>query len=134
MIADGQDVAILTIGHMGNYAVQATQLLAKEGIHPAHFDMRYVKPLDEELLHQVFSRFDRVLTVEDGCLMGGFGSAIVEFMSDHGYTARVKRLGIPDAVIEHGEQIELHRECGFDPPGIADAVRELLFTSKPVFV
>ena len=133
-IADGTDVAILTIGHMGNYAVQATQLLIKEGIHPAHFDMRYVKPLDEELLHQVFSRFDRVLTVEDGCLMGGFGSAIVEFMSDHGYTARIKRLGIPDAVIEHGEQLELHRECGFDPPGIADAVRELLFTSKPVFV
>ena len=134
MITDGQEVAILTIGHMGNYAVQATQLLAKEGIQPAHFDMRYVKPLDEELLHQVFSRFDRVLTVEDGCLMGGFGSAIVEFMSDHGYTARVKRLGIPDAVVEHGEQIELHRECGFDPPGIADAVRELLFTGRPVFV
>ncbi len=133
-IADGQDVAILTIGHMGNYAVQAAQLLAKEGIQPAHFDMRYVKPLDEELLHQVFSRFDRVLTVEDGCLMGGFGSAVVEFMSDHGYTARVKRLGIPDAVIEHGEQIELHRECGFDPSGIADAVRELLFTGRPVFV
>ncbi|WP_020607572.1 1-deoxy-D-xylulose-5-phosphate synthase [Spirosoma spitsbergense] len=133
-IADGKDVAILTIGHMGNYAVQATQLLAKEGIHPAHFDMRYVKPLDEELLHEVFSRFDRVLTVEDGCLMGGFGSAIIEFMSDHGYAARVKRLGIPDAVIEHGEQIELHRECGFDPPGIADAIRELLFTGRPVLV
>lgn len=133
-IADGQDVAILTIGHMGNYAVQATQLLAKEGIQPAHFDMRYVKPLDEQLLHQIFSRFDRVLTVEDGCLMGGFGSAVIEFMTDHGYTARIKRLGIPDAVVEHGEQLELHRECGFDPPGIADAVRELLFTSKPVFV
>ncbi len=133
-IADGKDVAILTIGHMGNYAVQATQLLMKEGIQPAHFDMRYVKPLDEELLHQIFSRFDRLLTVEDGCLMGGFGSAIIEFMSDHGYTARIKRLGIPDAVIEHGEQLELHRECGFDPPGIADAVRELLYTSKPVFV
>ncbi len=133
-ITDGQDVAILTIGHMGNYAVEATQLLAKEGIHPAHFDMRYVKPLDEELLHQIFSRFNRVLTVEDGCLMGGFGSAIVEFMSDHGYTARVKRLGIPDAVVEHGEQIELHRECGFDPSGIADAVRELLFVSRSVFV
>lgn len=133
-IADGQDVAILTIGHMGNYAIQATQLLAKEGIQPAHFDMRYVKPLDEQLLHQIFSRFDRVLTVEDGCLMGGFGSAVIEFMTDHGYTARIKRLGIPDAVVEHGEQLELHRECGFDPLGIADAVRELLFTSKPVFV
>ena len=134
MIADGEDIAILTIGHIGNYTVQATQMLAKEGIRPAHFDMRYVKPLDEELLHQIFSRFDRVLTVEDGCVMGGFGSAILEFMANHGYMARVKRLGIPDAVIEHGEQIELHRECGFDPQGIADAVRELLFTGRTILV
>ena len=77
MIADGKDVAILTIGHIGNYAVEAAQILAKEVIRPAHFDMRYVKPLDEELLHEIFSRFDRVLTVEDGCVMGGFGSAVV---------------------------------------------------------
>jgi 1-deoxy-D-xylulose-5-phosphate synthase len=134
MIADGENVAILTIGHIGNYAVQAMQLLEKEGIRPAHFDMRYVKPLDEELLHQIFSRFDQVLTVEDGCLMGGFGSAVLEFMANHGYSARVKRLGIPDAVIEHGEQIELHHECGFDPAGIAEAVRELLYTGRPVTI
>ncbi|MBN8825041.1 MULTISPECIES: 1-deoxy-D-xylulose-5-phosphate synthase [unclassified Spirosoma] len=134
MISDGEEVAILTIGHIGNYAVQASQLLAKEGIRPAHFDMRYVKPLDEELLHQIFSRFDRVLTVEDGCLMGGFGSAVLEFMANNDYSARVKRLGIPDEVIEHGEQIELHRECGFDPQGIANAVRELLFTGRTVAV
>ncbi|WP_420149795.1 1-deoxy-D-xylulose-5-phosphate synthase [Spirosoma sp.] len=134
MIADGENVAILTIGHIGNYAVEAMELLAKEGIRPAHFDMRYVKPLDEELLHQIFNRFDRVLTVEDGCVMGGFGSAILEFMANHDYMARVKRLGIPDTVIEHGEQIELQRECGFDPQGIAAAVRELLFIGKPVLV
>ena len=134
MISDGENVAILTIGHVGNYAVEATHRLAKEGIRPAHFDMRYVKPLDEDLLHQIFSRFDRVLTVEDGCIMGGFGSAILEFMADHSYSARIKRLGIPDAVIEHGEQIELQRECGFDPEGIADAVRELLYTSRAVAV
>jgi 1-deoxy-D-xylulose-5-phosphate synthase len=134
MIADGENVAILTIGHIGNYAVEATQLLEKEGIKPAHFDMRYVKPLDEELLHQIFKRFDRVLTVEDGCLMGGFGSAVLEFMANHGYMARVKRLGIPDTVIEHGEQIELHRECGFDPAGIAEAVRELLYTGRTVTI
>ena len=134
MISDGEEVAILTIGHIGNYAIKATHRLAKEGIRPAHFDMRYAKPLDEELLHQIFSRFDRVITVEDGCIMGGFGSAILEFMADHGYTARVKRLGIPDAVIEHGEQIELQRECGFDPEGIADAVRELLYTSRAVTI
>ena len=134
MIADGKEVAILTIGHVGNYAVEAARILAKEGIRPAHFDMRYVKPLDETLLHQIFSRFDRILTIEDGCLMGGFGSAVLEFVADHDYTARIKRLGIPDAVIEHGEQIELHHECGFDPAGIAEAVRELLFTSRSVAV
>jgi 1-deoxy-D-xylulose-5-phosphate synthase len=130
MVSDGENVAILTLGHIGNYAVQTTRELAKEGIRPAHFDMRYVKPLDEALLHQIFRRFDRVLTVEDGCLMGGFGSAVLEFMAEHGYSARVKRLGIPDAVIEHGEQIELHRECGFDPEGIANAVKELLFAGN----
>lgn len=134
MIVDGEDVAILTIGHIGNYAVQAMESLAQEGIRPAHFDMRYVKPLDEELLHQVFSRFDRILTLEDGCLMGGFGSAVLEFMANHDYMARVKRLGIPDAVIEHGEQLELQRECGFDPAGIADAVRELLYTGRAITV
>ena len=134
MISDGEEVAILTIGHIGNYAVEATEMLAKEGIRPAHFDMRYVKPLDEALLHQIFSRFDRVVTVEDGCVMGGFGSAVLEFMANNDYMARVKRLGIPDAVIEHGEQIELHRECGFDPKGIADAVRELLFTGRAITV
>ena len=132
LVSDGEDVAILTIGHIGNYAVDATRMLAKEGIRPAHFDMRYVKPLDEALLHQIFSRFDRVLTVEDGCVMGGFGSAVLEFMANHGYMARVKRLVIPDVVIEHGEQIELHQECGFDPQGIADAVRELLFAGRAV--
>ncbi len=134
MVQDGEGVAVLTIGHIGNYAVNATKLLAKEGINPAHFDMRYVKPLDEELLHQIFSRFDRVLTVEDGCIMGGFGSAVLEFMADHGYMAQLKRLGIPDEVIEHGEQDELYHECGFDASGIADAVRELLFTSRSVTV
>ena len=134
LITDGEDVTILTIGHIGNYAVEATQLLAKEGIQPAHYDMRYVKPLDEALLHQIFSRFDRVLTVEDGCIMGGFGSAVLEFMANNGYLARVKRLGIPDAVVEHGEQEELHQECGFDAPGIADAVRQLLFTGQAITV
>ncbi|CCH56870.1 deoxyxylulose-5-phosphate synthase [Fibrisoma limi BUZ 3] len=134
MIQDGEGVAILTIGHIGNSAVEACTILASEGIQPAHFDMRYVKPLDEEMLHQIFQRFDRVLTVEDGCVMGGFGSAVLEFMADHGYAARVKRLGIPDAVIEHGEQIELQHECGFDPQGIAEAVRELLFAGRSVTV
>jgi 1-deoxy-D-xylulose-5-phosphate synthase len=125
IVKEGEDVAILSIGHIGNYAVEACQALAAEGLNPAHYDMRFVKPLDEELLHEIFGKFKKVITIEDGCVMGGFGSAVLEWMADHNYHAQVKRLGIPDAVIEHGEQIELHRECGFDPEGIADAVRSL---------
>ncbi|WP_234736234.1 1-deoxy-D-xylulose-5-phosphate synthase [Tellurirhabdus bombi] len=126
-IRDGKEVAILTIGHIGNYAVTACELLEKEGLFPAHYDMRFVKPLDEAMLHEIFQRYDKVVTVEDGCIMGGFGSAILEFMSNHGYLARIKRLGIPDAVIEHGEQIELQRECGFDPEGIARTVKQMIY-------
>jgi 1-deoxy-D-xylulose-5-phosphate synthase len=122
-IKDGEEIAILTIGHIGNYAVKACEILEKEGINPAHYDLRFVKPLDEALLHEVFQKFDRIITVEDGCLQGGMGSAVIEFMTDNGYAAKVKRLGIPDRIVEHGEQIELHRECGFDPEGIAEAVR-----------
>ncbi|CAH0996653.1 1-deoxy-D-xylulose-5-phosphate synthase [Emticicia aquatica] len=123
-IKDGEEVAILTIGHIGNYAVKACEILEKEGLNPAHYDLRFVKPLDEMMLHEVFQKFDRVITVEDGCLQGGMGSAVIEFMIDNGYSAKVKRLGIPDRIVEHGEQLELHHECGFDPEGIANAVRE----------
>ena len=125
-ISDGKDVAILTIGHIGNYIFEAASALEKEGIEVAHYDMRFVKPIDEEMLHEVFQKFDSVITVEDGCVQGGFGSAVVEFMADHGYAAKIKRLGIPDRIVEHGEPIELHRECGFDPAGIAQAVRALV--------
>lgn len=125
IVKEGKEVAILSIGHIGNYAVEACKTLAKEGLNPAHYDMRFVKPLDEELLHEIFGKFKKVITIEDGCVMGGFGSAVLEWMADNGYQAQVKRLGIPDEVIEHGEQMELHRECGFDPEGIANAVRSL---------
>jgi 1-deoxy-D-xylulose-5-phosphate synthase len=122
-IKTGEEVAILTLGHIGNYAVEACESLEKEGLNPAHYDMRFVKPLDEKLLHEIFTNFKKVITVEDGCLMGGFGSAVLEWMVDQGYQAQVKRLGIPDGIIEHGEQLELHRDCGFDPEGIANAVK-----------
>lgn len=122
----GEDIAILTIGHIGNYAVTACNTLELEGISAAHYDLRFVKPLDETLLHEVLQTFDKVITVEDGCLPGGMGSAVLEFMTDHGYQAKVKRLGIPDRIVEHGEQLELHRECGFDPEGIARAAREMM--------
>lgn len=125
IIKEGEEVAILSIGHIGNYVAKACEILAEEGINPAHYDMRFVKPLDSALLHEIFGKFKKVITLEDGCIMGGFGSAILEWMADHDYQAQIKRLGIPDDVIEHGEQIELHRECGFDPLGIAEAVKSL---------
>ncbi|MDW3197220.1 MAG: 1-deoxy-D-xylulose-5-phosphate synthase [Cytophagales bacterium] len=118
VVQEGEDLAYLTIGHIGNYATEAIERLKEVGVSAGHYDMRFVKPLDEELLHKIFKRHNRIITVEDGCVMGGFGSAILEFMADHGYQAKVTRLGIPDRIVEHGEQLELHRECGFDPEGL----------------
>jgi 1-deoxy-D-xylulose-5-phosphate synthase len=125
-LRNGDKLAILTIGHVGNYAVEVCENLEKKNIRVAHFDMRFVKPIDEKLLHEVFSKYKKVITVEDGCIQGGFGSAVLEFMADHHYTAEVKRLGIPDEIIEHGEQIELHHECGFDAEHIEKAVLQML--------
>ena len=88
--------------------------------------MRFVKPLDEVMLHEVFSKFKSVVTVEDGCIQGGFGSAVVEWMADQGYSANVKRLGVPDRWIEHGTQAELYEECGYDAAAIEEASMEVL--------
>lgn len=114
----GTDVAVLTIGHIGNEAIEAVKEAKKKGIEPALFDMRFVKPLDETLLHHIFAHFKTLITVEDGAIQGGFGSAIVEFMVDHQYSAKVIRLGIPDQIIEHGEQKELYEQCGIDSTSI----------------
>lgn len=134
MVCDGTDIAILSFGHPGNFAVEACASLTKAGVSAAHFDMRFAKPLDEELLHDVFSRFSKVITVEDGCIQGGFGSAVIEFMADNGYSAEVKRLGIPDEFIEHGEQPELWAECGFDAAAIADTAKKMVLKGKKVRV
>ncbi|RZK92919.1 MAG: 1-deoxy-D-xylulose-5-phosphate synthase [Pedobacter sp.] len=124
-ICDGEDVAILTIGHVGNFAVEACKELNSDGINPAHYDLRFVKPLDEALLHDVFTRFKNVVTVEDGCLQGGMGSAVLEFMADNGYKTNVVRLGIPDEIVEHGEQPELWALCGYDTNAIIQAVKKI---------
>jgi 1-deoxy-D-xylulose-5-phosphate synthase len=126
MISDGSEVAILSIGHPGNHVIKACLALAKEGIKPAHFDMRFVKPLDAVLLHEIFSRFKKIITVEDGSIMGGFGSAVLEFMAHHNYNSSIKMLGIPDEFIEHGTQRQLYKVCGFDADGIANKVREIM--------
>jgi len=125
-IKDGQDIAILSFGHPGNFATAAIRELKIEGLNPAHYDMRFVKPLDEALLHEVFRKYNRIVTVEDGTVTGGFGSAILEFMAQHNYKAEVKILGIPDRIVEHGTPKELYRECHYDAPAIADAVREMM--------
>lgn len=129
-LRDGDDLAILSIGAIGNEVVKAMDEAQKEGYSIAHYDLRFVKPLDQELLQEVFSKFSRIITVEDGCIMGGMGSAVLEYMADHQYQAQVKRLGIPDEVIEHGEQPELYAECGYDARAIAAAIRELAGMKK----
>jgi 1-deoxy-D-xylulose-5-phosphate synthase len=125
-VKNGTHAALLSIGHPGNFALEAAENLEKEGYSVAHYDMRFVKPLDEVLLHEVFSKFDKIITIEDGCIQGGMGSAVIEFMADNGYQAQVKRLGIPDRFIEHGEQRELYAECGFDVAAISNAVRSMV--------
>jgi 1-deoxy-D-xylulose-5-phosphate synthase len=131
-ICDGNEVAILTIGHPGNFAVAACRMLATEDFYPAHYDMRFVKPLDEAMLHEIATRYNKIVTVEDGTVVGGFGSAVLEFMALHGYTPEVKILGIPDRYVEHGKPEELHHECGYDAEAIATAVKELAATREEI--
>lgn len=129
-IQTGDDVAFLTLGPIGNYALEACKQLQEKGISAALYDMRFAKPLDEILLHEVFGKFKHVITVEDGCVQGGMGSAVLEFMADHGYTAQVKRLGIPDRYIEHGTQDELYAECGYDVNGMVATAVEMVGERK----
>lgn len=125
-ICEGEELAILSIGHMGNEAVKACMDLNEEGIYPAHYDMRFVKPLDEELLHRILKKFKKIITVEDGCIQGGFGSAVLEFMADHGYQAQVVRLGIPDEFVEHGEQEELWALNHYDRAAIRKTAQSMV--------
>ncbi len=125
-LRDGKDVAILSFGHPGNFAAAAIRDLRAEGITPAHYDMRFAKPIDEALLHEALSTYPHIVTVEDGTVVGGFGSAILEFMQQHGYKNEVRILGIPDRLVEHGTLKELHRECGYDAEAIATTVRQMV--------
>jgi len=124
-LKDGEEIALLTLGHPGNFAAAAIRELTSDGIRPAHYDIRFVKPLDEALLHEVCQRYPKLITVEDGTVKGGFGSAILEFMATHGYKNDLRILGIPDRLVEHGTPAELHRECGYDAAAIIRAVREM---------
>ena len=119
-------MAILSLGHPGNFVSTAIRELRNQQIDPAHYDMRFVKPLDEALLHEVFSNYSKVVTVEDGTVKGGFGSAVLEFMAENHYSASVRILGIPDRIVEHGSPKELYRECAYDATAIREAVLALL--------
>jgi 1-deoxy-D-xylulose-5-phosphate synthase len=125
-LRDGKDIAILSFGHPGNFAASAIRELRNEGLNPGHYDMRFAKPLDEALLHEACRQYEKLVTVEDGTVIGGFGAAILEFMAEHGYKNEVKIMGIPDRLVEHGTPKELHRECGYDAQAIAEAVREMM--------
>ncbi|MBC7629393.1 1-deoxy-D-xylulose-5-phosphate synthase [Ferruginibacter sp.] len=125
-LKDGQDVAILSFGHPGNFAAAAIRDVKAEGINPAHYDMRFVKPIDEALLHEVFSKYNKIITIEDGTVVGGFGTAILEFMNAHGYKATVKIMGIPDRLVEHGSARQLYEEIGLDASAIANVLREMM--------
>lgn len=119
-LKEGHDVAVLSLGPIGNEVIKAIALAEERGVSVAHYDMIYLKPLDEEILHEVGRKFRFVVTVENGVVNGGLGSAVLEFMADQGYTPRVKRLGVPDRFIEHGSVAELYKLCGLDAESIAN--------------
>lgn len=125
-LKEGKDIAIISFGHPGNFASAAIRELKADGIQPGHYDLRFVKPLDEEMLHEVFRNYTKIITVEDGTVVGGMGSAILEFMANNGYTAEVRMLGIPDRIVEHGSQKELWKECHYDAAAIAATAREMM--------
>ncbi len=124
-IKKGSEIAIISIGHVGNFALEAINKINAPYISPALYDMRFLKPLDHELLHEVFNKYKKIITIEDGTITGGLGSAVLEFMSDNDYKAKVVRLGIPDRFIEHGTQQALYKECGYDTNHIVSVVKSL---------
>ncbi|WP_372651768.1 1-deoxy-D-xylulose-5-phosphate synthase [Draconibacterium sp.] len=129
---DGSDIALLSIGKTGIFAQRAVKLLASNDISAAHYDMRFVKPLDTEMLTEIMENFEQIVTIEDGSIQGGFGSAILEFMAENGFTNKIKILGIPDQFIEHGTPEELYRECGIDTQGIVITAKQLVGKTKIV--
>jgi 1-deoxy-D-xylulose-5-phosphate synthase len=129
-LSEGTDLAILSIGTIGIQAGRVVKMLQKDGIGAAHYDMRFVKPLDEEALNQIFKNYRCVVTIEDGVLQGGFGSAVLEFMADHQYNSVIKRIGIPDHFIDHGTTDELYRELGLDQQGIYQTIKTFLLKEE----
>lgn len=125
-ISDGENIAILSIGAIGLEVIKAKEILNVENINPAHYDMRFVKPLDEELLKQIIANFKFIITIEDNSVIGGFGSAVEEFLEKNNFGNKIIKLGIPDKFIEHGTQEELYKLCGYDFESIVEKVKKLI--------
>ena len=125
-LKDGKDMAVLTVGPIGNEAAKAVAEFeaGNGGVEVAHYDMRFIKPMDERLLEEIGRRYDRIITVEDGVRAGGFGSAVLEWMEDHGFSPRIKRLGLPDRFVEHGTVAQLQRITGIDKESIMRAIND----------
>ena len=124
-LKEGERIAVLTIGTVGNFASEAIARMEADGIRVAHYDLRFAKPLDQELLHEVGRKFRCVVTVEDGALRGGVGEAVVAFFCEHGYLPKVVSLGIPDRFVEHGTPAQLYAQCGYDAEGFYRTLKSL---------
>ena len=124
-LRNGEDIAILSLGHIGNYAAEVCNEYNKEGMYIGHYDLRFAKPLDQKILHEVFQNYDHIITIEDGCISGGVGSSVIEFMADNQYNSSVYRLGIPDKFIEHGPQSQLHADCGYDKKSLKNKIEQI---------
>ncbi len=134
-LKSGKDLAVLTLGTMAIPSAKAIEIIEKEQhVSIAHYDLRFLKPLDESMLHEVAMNFKKIITIEDGVINGGFGSAVLEFMADNNYTPQLKRLGIPDSFIEHGTPEELYHMLGLDVEGIAARISEQIKATKPAKV
>jgi 1-deoxy-D-xylulose-5-phosphate synthase len=125
-LKDGTDIAVLSIGPIGNIAADAIARAEKERLSIAHYDLRFLKPLDTELLHEAGRKFKKIITVEDGVIKGGMGGAILEFMADNGYAPLVKRIGAPDTFVEHGSILELYELCGMNEEHIYQTIVHLV--------
>ena len=127
-LREGKDIAVLSIGPIGNEVKKALDMLKEEDPSVAHFDMIYLKPMDEDIMHEAGKRFKHIITVEDGVRNGGFGSAVAEFMTENGYSPKITRIGVPDKFVEHGTIAELFKICGMDADSILKQLKLLTFS------